>query len=806
MANAAVTRNETVSCGIPDCMVGTAHDNLGWDLDEILGSIASGDLKVAGSLLQKIPERPETAELIGELHNLLGMKYKARSCTHDAELNFLKAVKISPQLADAHYNLGNLYFVKQEFDLSVSRYLLAISISPGEIDYLTNLSICLGNCSHLDNILKWIDQLVMIEGITPDGLIVVARNLNQSAQWMAAIHLSRIIASHSTFSLEATIESGILFHIRGFFSEAENAFKLALTASPEDASILANLGASQVMQNRFKEAQRNLEKSIQTHPENPAAWNNLGIAHENLGHFNLAQNCFERALQIQPDMVEALENLAKFCIFHGFSAKADSVLEKLKVCCPQQIGAYRLRAALHFPPIAPDAPDTQLRRKLLSQTMDELAGTNISWSDPFRESGTTPFFLAYQSESNKIINHKLFVLYNSGPWLPDKANSFNHESFRYSRNRKIRIGFISAFFCSHTITRLNEGLIRLMDRRIFEVIIFIPASTRRDNTTVQLLKYSDQTVSLPHDIQEASQMIYCSKCHILHYCDIGMDPWTYFLAFTKSAPIQSTSWGHPDTSGIETIDYFISSSLIEPDHAQEDYTEKLICFRNPPTFFEMPMDIESIEPLNFQHQLGLCRNSHIYLCPQSLFKITPHFDDILAGILRADHLAEIIFIEGSSPNWQKLLVLRWGKISGFDLSRVHFLPRMDRGKFKSMILAGHVILDPTLFSGGVSTQEILAYGKAIVSLPSRMMRSQVTSGFLKIANLTDQIVSCNGDYVRESVKIASDLEYRRHIEEKVKVGSKHIFSNYQVVNEFESFFKTAYDAWRDGSAINNWIY
>lgn len=38
-----------------------------------------------------------------------------------------------------------------------------------------------------------------------------------------------------------------------------------------------------------------------------------------------------------------------------------------------------------------------------------------------------------------------------------------------------------------------------------------------------------------------------------------MDPKSYFMAHLKLAKIQINTWGHSDTSGIETIDYFFSS-------------------------------------------------------------------------------------------------------------------------------------------------------------------------------------------------------------------------------------------------------
>ena len=42
------------------------------------------------------------------------------------------------------------------------------------------------------------------------------------------------------------------------------------------------------------------------------------------------------------------------------------------------------------------------------------------------------------------------------------------------------------------------------------------------------------------------------------YPEIGMSSVIYYLAMQRLAPIQTALIGHPDTSGMSTIDYYIS--------------------------------------------------------------------------------------------------------------------------------------------------------------------------------------------------------------------------------------------------------
>ena len=75
-----------------------------------------------------------------------------------------------------------------------------------------------------------------------------------------------------------------------------------------------------------------------------------------------------------------------------------------------------------------------------------------------------------------------------------------------------------------------------------------------------LAQSADRVVTLPRNLDLARRQIADQELDVLYYADIGMDPLTYFLAFARLAPVQCVTWGHPVTTGIPTIDYFLSST------------------------------------------------------------------------------------------------------------------------------------------------------------------------------------------------------------------------------------------------------
>src|SRR5208337_1279441 len=85
------------------------------------------------------------------------------------------------------------------------------------------------------------------------------------------------------------------------------------------------------------------------------------------------------------------------------------------------------------------------------------------------------------------------------------------------------------------------------------------------------------------DFYRAREQIAALALDILFYQDIGMEPTSFFLAFARLAPVQCVSFGHPNTTGIPNMDYFVSNDLFEPPDAPSHYSERLILLHDLPT-------------------------------------------------------------------------------------------------------------------------------------------------------------------------------------------------------------------------------
>ena len=357
---------------------------------------------------------------------------------------------------------------------------------------------------------------------------------------------------------------------------------------------------------------------------------------------------------------------------------------------------------------------------------------------------------------------------------------------------KIKIGIISRYLRGHTIGNLNYGLIKHLDREKFHVsVLGFPGM--KDKLSAEVADAADQTFILPAQLAPARQIISQQALDILLYLDIGMDPLTYFLAFSRLAPIQCTTWGHPDTTGIPNIDYYISSVSAEPPGAQAHYTEKLILFNQFPMYCHQP---EAPEQQLTRRHLGLPEDSHLYACLQSLFKIHPDFDDIIAGILQRDPEGIILFFESKHAHWGKLLRERFARRLPDVYDRVRFLKRLAPDQFLAFLQIPDVILDTPHFSGGYTSLLAFAGGAPIVTWPGEFMRGRLTYALCKQMGIRDCVADKFEAYVNIALRLANDKAWNREIRSKISTRAHVLFEDMEPVRELECFFKWAHTAAR----------
>jgi predicted O-linked N-acetylglucosamine transferase (SPINDLY family) len=764
--------------------------------------VGSYDLAV-GHFGEALRLKPDYAEA----HNNLGIALAAQRKFDEAVASYQQALRVRPNFAEAHNSLGVALAAQKKFAEAVESYQQALQFKPDYAEAHCNMGSALGKQGKLDEAVVSCRHALRLKPNYPDahntlGNVLAAQGkLDEAvASFQQAVRLMPAFA-------EAGNNLGVALAAQDKLDEAVASFQQALHFQPNHVEARNNLGAALREQGKLHEASAHCLQALRLRPDYAEAHFNLGVILQGQGKPDDAAASFQQALRVMPDYAEALYSLGEALREQGKLEEAAANFKQalsLKPDCaraqqslriafvnlrrpddgrqaPSWKPSDRLRisSGTLLPPIYNSMEDLHDWRKRLTENIRQLREDRIT-QDLTCEPAMPLFFLAYQGLNDRDIQREMACIY-SAPRNTAPAPGGGQP--------KIQVGFLSCHLKQHTIGHLMRGLIANLSRKDFSVTV-LSAGRNHDGTVQFIRQHADRYVELPQDLEAARRVIAQQGLDVLFYTDIGMDPTAYSLAFSRLAPVQCVTWGHPSTTGINTIDYFLSSELLESDQAEQHYTETLVRLKSLPIYYYRPA---LPSPVKDRAYFGLDTAAHVYACPQSLFKFHPDFDEILGSVLRADPLATIVLIHGRSRHWDELLVKRFSRTIPDVLERIRFLPPQPRDDFLSLNAVADVLLDPVHFGGGNTTYEGLALGIPIVTLPSPLLRGRITLALYKQMGMLDCVVTNAAEYIKLAVKLGTDPDYRAMIRSKILAANEVLYENPKGVRELEQFFQHAVD-------------
>ena len=156
---------------------------------------------------------------------------------------------------------------------------------------------------------------------------------------------------------------------------------------------------------------------------------------------------------------------------------------------------------------------------------------------------------------------------------------------------------------------------------------------------------------LPRELNAARSCIAEFQADVAFFPEVFMDPITYFLAFARLGSVQAVTWGHPVTTGVPNMDYFLSCNDAEPadsNDANEQYSETLVRLDGYPFSYPRP---PVLKPAGARADFALPEDATVYFLAQNLFKIHPDMDAALRRFLDGDRKGRLILLEGHDPRW-----------------------------------------------------------------------------------------------------------------------------------------------------------
>ena len=605
----------------------------------------------------------------------------------------------------------------------------------------------------------------------------------------------------------------------GRIDAGEQAFETAHRLNGRLADARFELGNRLYERGDIAGAQRHYFAFTQKRANDAQGWINLGLSSARIGDVHRARTALERAVQLAPESAKPAVLLAMVVRESGVAdaeqipllsravelAPDDATLRFQLVCAlfsEQDFAAARrhLREVIARDPQNLTARwlDFQLPQRVVSSQTERdeflarwrdgiAAFETIDWSDAAIASrasdvvtSTTAFYLSYQREP-LVAEHArnaavLRCMAAAAGWTRDEV------PLRMIERPRRRIAVIASTLVAKSISLIWSSAFLRLDAEKFELGVFCMEPA--DDAVARAWKTRATVFETgPRQIEQWIAALRAFDPDLALFSGIGTHRFVQALASVRQAPVQAAIWSHPCTTGMRTIDYFLSADACEPVDAQAHYTESLIRLPRLGAYLDPP----ETPPAHAPRDDADVR----MLCTQSADKLHPAHDDLFARILVGASAARLDILCSKPQFVADELAARMRtafQVRGVDFdARCRVLGGQPLDVYRGFLARADLCLDSLDFSGGLTSLDALWHEVPIVTLPGALMRGRQTYGMLKLLDLNELIARDAEDYVRIAVELSENAARRDALRERIAAGKSALYRDAGVVAALADF-------------------
>jgi protein O-GlcNAc transferase len=717
-----------------------------------LGHHQAGRLSEAERLYLQIlkadPRHADALHFLGVLAHQIGR--------HDVAVDLIgRAIAQNGRVPAFHNNLGNALKAQGKLQEAAASYAGALVHKPNHVGALFNLGLVL-----------------QMQGKLEEAVASYQRALSYKPDYV-----------------EALGNLGNALQAQGKLEEAVGCYGRALRYRPDYAEVHSNLGNVLMAQGNYAEAQASHERALTRKPDYAEAHNNLGLVLLAQGDVAAAVACYRRALSHNTAYAEAHINLGNALRELGQSAEAAACYQRALVLDRDNANARLGLATATIPVFADTVADSIEASGKFARSLEEL--TAWSGANPGKlgksVGGSQPFYLAYRPADVTALLSRygdLICAEAAAHWQPRIAEA---GSVRTPRER-IRIVVVSGQVRQHPVWDVVlRGIVAHLDRRRFDMALYHTGSMT-DEETIWAKGRVDRFVQGPRSTRAWLDEIARDRPDVMFYPEVGMDPATCVLAALRLAPLQLAGWGHPVTTGLPSIDLFVSGELLEGTGAERHYREKLI--RLPGTGVCTDLAPLESQPWDSPARQGNCVR---FALSQQPIKFDPADDVLLTRIAKTVGPSEFWLAAPKKLHWATAR-LRNRLAAAFTAAgldpdaHLRVMSWLSRDQFAGFLDEMDVFLDCPAFSGYTTAWQAIHRGIPIVTWEGEFLRQRLAAGLLRQIGMTDGIASSADQYVHIAALRAEesrDCGQRGARRESIRRAATQADGNRTAVSAFE---------------------
>jgi protein O-GlcNAc transferase len=688
-------------------------------------------------------------------HNNLGQALMRLGRVSDAMVSYAEALRLDERYAIGHNNMGLALTAGAHFERAAESFRRAIALDPSLAIAELNLAI----------VFERRDELI-------EALQCYERALDKAPHLVEA-WLGRSSALAKLYRFEAALAC----------------VDTALQLRPGDAATLTRKAFTLLALERARESLDCADAALEIEPHCAESHHIRGGALRRLGRLSQALQSLDRALALKPDYVDAWCNRGLVLHEMGDSEAAVAAYQQALELDPDNIQA-RTRLLARLIPAVPVSEEevSGARGAFDAQILDLeswLRAKSLGLRDALTVAQQQFFYLSYQETSNRPLLERYRTATTARLAQLEAVTTAKQKIptvFAERASRRFKVGFVSAHVHDHSVfNAILRGWLEHLDHERFELALFSVGS-KRDAMSSAAAACVDHVESGARQVLDWARVIRDRDLDALIFPEIGMNETTLGLAGLRLARRQFAAWGHPETSGLPTVDGYLSAELFEPPGAEAHYTERLLRLPNLGVHcrpYAIPPVLVDLE------RLGIPCDGPLLLCPGVPFKYRPQDDVMLVEIARRLGRCTFVFFRHEvaelSQKLQARITAAFHSAKLDPARHLVWIPWQPRDAFFGLLRQADVYLDTIGFSGFNTMMQAIECGLPCVAYEGRFMRGRLGSGILRRLGLTEQVAVDRQRYIDLAVDLAENAEHRYAVREAIGHAASSAFADLEAV-------------------------